>query len=199
MQIWNAGIPWNVYVSSGLSVAECRRGRQKEKKKKEKSGCAYIPWYTSANPGSAKLTSQCCDAINSGIHSSWCCNQGDPFYTDKSRFADVASAWMNPILANENAVIKDFLVIRKLVDDTVKDYLHWLGHYLRVLIWVTSESMDSVRLEVVSFFYVKPECSDMDYYEGWRRQLRRTSCRTSHLETKPYWNWWRASKIRCPK
>ena len=43
----------------------------------------------SANPGSAKLASWCCDAINSGTHSSQCCNQGDPFYTDKSGSADV--------------------------------------------------------------------------------------------------------------
>jgi len=51
MQIWNAGIPQNVYVSGSLDVAECRKGRQKEKREREKSGCAYIPWYSTNGSG----------------------------------------------------------------------------------------------------------------------------------------------------
>jgi len=60
--------------------------------------CSFWCWLdhsfeaTSANPGSAKLASRCCDAINSETHSSQCCNQGDPFYTDKSGFADVGNS-----------------------------------------------------------------------------------------------------------
>jgi len=109
MRIWNAGIPRNAYVSSGLDVVERRKGRWKEKREREKSGCAYIPWYPSFSPPGTPLPAPqdahtSTDNMHTSAEDAHIALQEDPSSIPVSPPVKLDSAFGSPVLHASHSV-----------------------------------------------------------------------------------------------